>query len=218
MSCKLIRLPRPSDERLEFRTKELLGRCVEGSVADCEDVYRSLKALFTRTARRVAHEFGAPDDTDDLVQEIYLKLTGSRETITRLLPDDEGSAQGYLAILAANAARDWYRAKGAAKRGDAATRSLDDSTRNISRALGHAPSVERHILLQQIEEALEGDSHEKTVFRLFYRQGLAAREIADLPAVGLTAKGVESLLQRMGGRIKNKLGVGEGKTSKGASP
>ena len=38
---------------------------------------------------------------------------------------------------------------------------------------------------------------DRAIFWLYYRQGLTAEEIAGLPAVTLSAKGVESVLRRV---------------------
>jgi RNA polymerase sigma-70 factor (ECF subfamily) len=38
---------------------------------------------------------------------------------------------------------------------------------------------------------------DRVMFWLYYRQGYTAEEIARLPAIGLTAKGVESALRRV---------------------
>ncbi len=196
---------------MKSSTKLLFEQCAKGSAQACEEAYASVRGVFSRTARRVSFEYGSPGDTEDLVQEIYLKLSSMRDAVAQALPDDENLVQGYLAILAANAARDWYRARGAIKRGVSATNSLDGSARNIEWALGHKSPIERNILLRQIEEALPGTDRERLVFRLFYRQGFSASQIAQIPALGLTTSGVESQLHRMSQAIRAKLGLKKGK-------
>lgn len=186
-------------------TRTLFQECVRGNEDACTEAYQSLHELLARTARRVAFEYGSPGDTDEVVQEIYAKLTENRDAVTAALPDDEAAVLAYLAILAANAARDYFRAKGATKRGNGATVSYDDSQANISWALGRAPNTDREILVREIEGAMEGGEREKLVFRLFYRQGYSAAEIARIPALGLTTKGVESAIHRIAQRIRAKL-------------
>jgi RNA polymerase sigma-70 factor, ECF subfamily len=51
-------------------------------------------------------------------------------------------------------------------------------------------------------ETLERD---RIVFWLYYRQGYTAGEIAGLPAVALTVKGVESLLYRLTAALRAQL-------------
>jgi len=186
-------------------TKQLWEDCVQGSAAACEEAFASLAGLFTRMARRVAFEFQSPDETEDLVQEIYAKLLENRESIANALPAEEFAAQGYLAIMAANTARDWFRARGAKKRGRTVTGGFDDSTRNLAEVLGHQPSVEREVLLREIEAKLDGDAQERRIFRLYYQQGFTANEIAQIPALGLSVKGIESVLLRMGRRLRERL-------------
>jgi len=43
-------------------------------------------------------------------------------------------------------------------------------------------------------ETLQRD---RTIFWLYYRQGLTAKEIGALPSIGLSLKGVESTLHRL---------------------
>jgi hypothetical protein len=63
--------------------------------------------------------------------------------------------------------------------------------------------IEREILLKQIDRCLEVCSQgpeqerDRLIFWLHYQHGMSAKAIAGLPAVGLTAKGVESALLRL---------------------
>jgi RNA polymerase sigma-70 factor (ECF subfamily) len=63
--------------------------------------------------------------------------------------------------------------------------------------------MERELLLKEIDHCLEGclagpeQERDRLIFWLYYQQGLSARAIADLPTIGLTAKGVESAIFRL---------------------
>jgi|SRR5215469_2747138 len=79
--------------------------------------------------------------------------------------------------------------------------------------LGHAISeeeirttsdIQHNLLVKEIDEHLQAfDQRERTVFWLYYRYGLTAREIS--PLCGLTEKGVESLLLRMARFVRSKV-------------
>ena len=45
----------------------------------------------------------------------------------------------------------------------------------------------------------------REIFWLHYRAGLSARAIADLPEIGLTAKGVESVIMRVTKELRERL-------------
>jgi RNA polymerase sigma-70 factor (ECF subfamily) len=62
--------------------------------------------------------------------------------------------------------------------------------------------MHRSVLLAQLDEKLRSapeiiSERDRSVFWLYYLQGLTAEEIARLSAAGLTAKGVESALRRV---------------------
>jgi RNA polymerase sigma-70 factor (ECF subfamily) len=76
---------------------------------------------------------------------------------------------------------------------------------------------ERSLLLHQIVRSLPEPSRERAVFQLYFQQGYSAREIAAIPALTLTTKGVESLILRLTRQLREKLtpdeGFGFGKAS-----
>jgi len=66
-----------------------------------------------------------------------------------------------------------------------------------------AHQIEREVQLRQIEETIDLAPvesitvRERTIFRLYFRQGLTASSIASIPTVNLTTKGVESAIHRI---------------------
>ena len=46
---------------------------------------------------------------------------------------------------------------------------------------------------------------DRTIFWLYYRQGLTTKAIATLPAIGLTIKGVESTLGRLTKMVRKRM-------------
>ena len=71
--------------------------------------------------------------------------------------------------------------------------------------------MEQEILLRQIDSCLQSygegpiQERDRTVFWLYYRQGLTAKEIAALPSTGLTVKGVESAILRLKSLVREKV-------------
>jgi RNA polymerase sigma-70 factor, ECF subfamily len=185
----------------------------------CEEFFCRLHPVFERIASRVAHQFGAAPDVDDVVQEINLKFVSSGPVILPLVPAEPAAALAYFSVVAANAARDFFRARNATKRGAQQTVSLTDSIMCVMPAAGLHSAVERNLLMTQIEECLRGTRRDQIVFRLYYRQGFTAKEIAAIPALDLTVKGVESLIHRIALQIRDRIQVtGDLFSEKGDSP
>jgi DNA-directed RNA polymerase specialized sigma24 family protein len=62
--------------------------------------------------------------------------------------------------------------------------------------------MRRSVLLSELDGMLRSapeaiGERDRSLFWLYYLQGLTAEEIARLPVAGLTAKGVESVLRRV---------------------
>jgi RNA polymerase sigma-70 factor (ECF subfamily) len=191
----------------ELPLHDLLAVCLDSrDVQLWEVLVRRLQPIFARVVYRVAGSTGAAQagDVDDVVQECFLKLEGARAK-----PDGGKSrfdcpeaALAYLKVLAANTARDYVRKRNAEKRGTAKTAALDDRLGEIAGPDG--PNLDRHVLMRQIDGLL-GNPKERTIFWLYYRQGFTAKEIAGLPGIQLSAKGVESLLRRLALEIRKQL-------------
>jgi RNA polymerase sigma-70 factor (ECF subfamily) len=71
------------------------------------------------------------------------------------------------------------------------------------------------VFLNEIDEYLrqcvDGPDQERdrTIFWLYFRQGMSTKEIASLPAIGLSTKGVGSVIERLKHSIRDQiLGAG----------
>jgi RNA polymerase sigma-70 factor (ECF subfamily) len=112
---------------------------------------------------------------------------------------------GYIKTIAANVAHDYFRSMHSQKRGSGETAASfeDVELRVRSAGLGGQETIEREVLLKQIHRCLEACSagpdqeRDRLIFWLYYQHGMSAKAIASLPAVGLTAKGVESAIFRL---------------------
>jgi RNA polymerase sigma-70 factor (ECF subfamily) len=155
-----------------------------------------------RIASRVARQFGVVTEADDIVQEISLKMLSSGQVILALLPKHPTETLAYVSVLSANVARDFFRARHASKRGAERTISLDESLARVTSVIGMRDSIDQVLLMSQIESRLPEDRREQMVFRLYYRQGFTAKEIAAIPALNLTVKGVESMIYRVSQHVR----------------
>jgi RNA polymerase sigma-70 factor (ECF subfamily) len=65
--------------------------------------------------------------------------------------------------------------------------------------------------LSQIDEHLKhclsgpDQKRDRTIFWLYFRQGMSTREIASLPGIGLGTKGVGSVIERMKHSIRDQI-------------
>ena len=155
---------------------------------------------------RTALRWGDPSRIDDLVQDTYLKLCSNGARILREFEFRHADALfGFLKVVAANVVNDHFKLLNRVKR-DAGHRSEEPGGLESIPATNPADPLwptERDILLNEIDDLLRrraseaGHERDRTIFWLYYRQGLSARAIASIPSVGLSTKGVESAIVRL---------------------
>jgi RNA polymerase sigma-70 factor (ECF subfamily) len=141
---------------------------------------------------------------DDLVQDTYVKLCADNLAALRRFRGGRPEALvAYLRAVACSVTRDYLRAEVTAKRGAGRIDALDETSVAIADASAAGESLDRQLLFAQLDRWLttEGDEatgrRDRWIFWLYYRHGLTAKAIAAIPAVGLTAKGVESTIHRL---------------------
>jgi RNA polymerase sigma-70 factor (ECF subfamily) len=196
--------------------EELIRACIEDDdAAAWEEFVRRFRPVIAGTVMRTVHRFGdsAPELIDDLVQETYLKICANRCRILReFKPEFSEAIFGWLKTVAFSVTQDYFRGGLAAKRG-AGRRETTLASYAGSAVSGREglPQIERQILLRQIDEHLPDASEPATrerdrqIFWLYYRHGMTARAIAAIPGIGLTQKGVESVIQRLTNHIRHRL-------------
>jgi RNA polymerase sigma-70 factor (ECF subfamily) len=189
---------------------ELFSICARGGdSASWQEFIRRFNPVIARTVLRVAMRHGSTHSSliDDLVQDTYLKIcTDQCKLLRTFTPQGPESAFGFLKVVSARVAQDFFKSRLAEKR---APESRADSLEEMSTPtapplsnsnLNHA---ERAVLISQIDSKLKDIlpanelQRSRTVFWLYYRSGFTANAIASLPTIGLTTKGVESLLLRV---------------------
>jgi RNA polymerase sigma-70 factor (ECF subfamily) len=177
---------------------------------------RRYHPVLTAAAIRVSRQWGrgGPDEIDDIVQEIYLRMCADRARILTNFRDPRSEAMfGYLKVVATNVAHDFFRRRSAAKRGAEKTASVEEAAdlpapfQDMNRRLS---LVEIDGMLMAQTKQRDNGSRDRAVFRLYYRHGLTAQAIAELPGIGLNSKGVEGVLHRLTKAIRQGFGEAQG--------
>ena len=159
------------------------------------------------TVLRTASLWGEPSRSlvEDLVQMTYLKLweDGCRHLRDFAVQYPE-AILGYLKKTAANATHDYFKhLHSQSAGGDQAHVSTSDVDPEANHEVDGSPErIAFQVFLEQIDgylKRLRGPDQERdrTIFWLYFRQGMSAKEIASLPTVGLGAKGVGSVIERL---------------------
>jgi len=197
---------------------ELFSICAHGGdVASWQEFVRRFNPVIARSVIRVVLRHGTADKSliDDLMQETYLKICASQCKLLRtFVPQQADSAFGFLKVVAASVAHDFFKSRLAVKRATESTAgSIEESsfTSRFESTKNTLNATERAVLIEQIDRTLSvvvppGElQRARTIFWLYYRSGFTASAIAALPALDLTTKGVESLLFRLTRLLREKI-------------
>ncbi len=175
-------------------------------------VARPIRLIITRTASR----WGSPSRSlvEDLIQSTYLKLW---EGGCRLLRDfaiqHPEAILGYLKKTAANVAHDHFKhGHCQSSGGDQPHISTTDVDLEAGREVqGNHEKIAFGVFLHEIDEHLQrclngpDQERDRTIFWLYFRQGMSTKEIASLPSIGLGAKGVGSVIERLKHGIRDQI-------------
>jgi RNA polymerase sigma-70 factor (ECF subfamily) len=151
---------------------------------------------------------------EDLIQMTYLKLwAGGRHLLRDFAVERPEAILGYLKRTAANATHDYFKHdRSQLSGGDrlhVSTSDVDPEAGEESH--GSQDKIAWGVLLNEIDEHLKrcltGDDQERdrTIFWLYFRQGMSTKEIASLPSIGLGVKGVGSVIERLKHLIRNQI-------------
>jgi RNA polymerase sigma-70 factor (ECF subfamily) len=174
--------------------------------------HRLIATVILRTASRLGDS--SKQTVDDLIQETYLKLCADDFRILRTFEQQHPDAfTGYIKVVTANVVRDHFKSAHTKKRGAGHLEQIEEDFVPIAGedSAGSPKSIERAILIQEITRHLDiciaGPDQERNrqIFWLHYRAGLSARAIADLPGIGITTKGVESIILRITKELRERM-------------
>lgn len=163
-----------------------------------------IAAMVIRTLRPAA-EF-SKELADDLIQETYLRICNSGALKT-FQADDPKAIYGLLQSIAYSVVQDYYRSARARKRGGGMVHVSIDHPEQSPDSSGKE-RMERDVLLREVGECIEQiapEGRDRNIFWLYYRHGLTSEAIARLPGIGLSSKGVESVLHRLTREVRRQM-------------
>lgn len=167
-------------------------------------VRRPLRQIITRTAALWGKT--SPSLVDDLIQSTYLKLwEGGRILLQEFASQYPEAILGYLMKTAANLAHDHFRRIRNQSSGGSQPHvsTADVEPEAHAEVYGGYDAITREIFLREIDELLQScmtgpdQQRDRTIFWLYFRQGMTNQEIASLPGIGIGAKGVGSVIERL---------------------
>jgi RNA polymerase sigma-70 factor (ECF subfamily) len=160
------------------------------------------------TVMRTASLWGEPSRSlvEDLVQVTYLKLWEDGCGLLRDFAIQHPEAiLGYIKKTAANLTHDYFKhIHSQSSGGDkphVSTSDVEPEAGNEDH--GSQETIAFGVLLSEIDEHLKrgvaglDQERDRTIFWLYFRQGMSTKEIASLPTIGLGAKGVGSVIERL---------------------
>jgi RNA polymerase sigma-70 factor (ECF subfamily) len=197
--------------------EELIRACAQSNDAAIWDefVSRFHKPISISVVRTAQQWGGASQSTvEDLIQETYIKLCANQcSLLLNFATQHPEAIVGYIKTTAVNVAHDHFKALRSQKRGlgeaAQAIEDIDPESRTLD--LGSRDSIEREVLLKEIDRVLEsclkGPDRERDtlIFWLHYQQGMSAKSIATLPTITLSSKGVESVIYKLTRLIREEL-------------
>jgi RNA polymerase sigma-70 factor (ECF subfamily) len=151
---------------------------------------------------------------EDLIQTTYLKLwDGGRLLLSDFAAQRPEAILGYLKKTAANATHDYFKHTHSQQfGGDKPHVSTSDiDLEAADEFYGGQEKISRNVFLNEIDEHLKrcltgpDQERDRMIFWLYFRQGMSTKEIASLPAVGLGAKGVGSVIERLKHLIRDQI-------------
>jgi len=172
-----------------------------------EEFVGILMPVVALSVRRVCFQYNdvSAATVNEIVQEVFLKLCENDRRVLRKFEDrGQDSFLKLLRVIAVTVATDHFRKTRAEKRGGLAQTAQVDTHLPFSELpdARATQAVEWPTLIGQIDGYLwlypqAVNKRDRNLFWLYYRHGLTAEAISRIPAIGLSAKGVESALGRM---------------------
>lgn len=191
----------------DLSPEHLLSACIDApNPSAWEEFIRRFRPLIAGVVANTTGRAGISDmlTIEDLVQEILLKLCSDDCRLLRQFASKSpGSVFSYFKVIAINHVRDRFRTELRQRRylGSKTSEVLDEG--DVVDNRWTVKRIERTVLLMEIERGLDAvlvdpnKERDRAIFSLYYRQGFTANDIAALPGIDLTVKGVESTLARL---------------------
>ena len=186
---------------------QILDRCLHGGRQECWELFVACaQPLIASSLQRALSRARFVDRhlVDDLIQETFLKLWAHDFRALRNFRggQDPFALQAYLRTVAASTALDHFRTQAAQKRPRVSV-SLDDVVQAASENLLEE-KIGRKMLLERVNNCLSKQKdRDRRIFWLYHRHGFTPKAISELPGIGIGAGGVETLLYRLTGLVRD---------------
>lgn len=188
--------------------EKVLEACANLKSAPWLDFFSCFHQEITKTVLRQTSKWcrATPEIVEDLVQETYFRLADpARQIIASFRPRGPGSAKAFIHTIAKHIVIDFFKSQFTEKHGAGITVPTTEETDAVVHqgASGTQDYLDRQVLLNQIDQCLQAleknatAERDRRIFWYYYRIGMSAREIAELPDIALGAKGVETVILRL---------------------
>jgi RNA polymerase sigma-70 factor, ECF subfamily len=193
----------------EADARSVINSCLDsGGQEAWTHFVRLFQPLIVSVILRIVRRNGdiSPAIADDLVQETYLRLCRDNcKALREFEHRHEHAIFGFIKVVAGSVALDYVRARSAEKRLGESQDSNNEAMDSVP-----APAVDIHEAIQMNEisalvDRIAQSDRDRSVFWLYYRHGYTARDIAGIPNIDLTAKGVESLILRLTRALRSQM-------------
>lgn len=193
---------------------DLIQSCLNSDDDAWREFMRRYNHVISLTVLRTAARWGTNSKSvlQDLIQDTYLKLCDQQFKLLRGFEfRGEDSIFCFLKAVTANVVHDHFRSVNAKKRGAQLMVDLEELYDSSSHDMPGSPDdMQGSVLRNEVGRVLDemdgpDTERDRNIFWLYYRQGFAANEIAELPGIRLSAKGVESALNRLAKFVKKRL-------------
>src|SRR5215831_12771952 len=185
--------------------KDIVFLCAGPSDEEAwEEFVSRVKMPISYIIRRTASLWGEPSRSlvEDLTQVTYLKLwEGGRSLLRDFAIQRPEAILGYL-----------KHSHSQSSGGDIPHVSTVDVDPEAGKEVhGSQERIAFEVFLTEIDEQLKrcvngpDQERDRMIFWLYFRQGMSTKEIASLPTIGLGAKGVGSVIERLKHAIRDQI-------------
>lgn len=187
----------------------LITRCIDRDPTAWGELLELHRPMILRVLVRAVGSLD-PAVVTDLEQELYLRLLAHDcEALRGLRGAGAAALRGFLCTTALNLARDQRRRLGVRRvmvAGDleALVGDLADPGETQDRTVERRERT--RLVLEAVERVIKGPQAERDrlIFKAHFVDGLSASEVASM-GVGLTQKGVETVIFRLVARVRDAL-------------
>lgn len=187
----------------------LIAQCSGASSKEYLDaLIRRLQPLVAGVATRtlLRHGRNDPEMVRDLCQETFIKLLGGQFNLrARAAGRSDGQIVSLIKTTTTNLVLDALRAL-----------KPDVSFDEVLMRDDYNEKMETAVLIREVDATLQSllppptAKRDYRIFWFYHRHRMSAREIALLPGIGLSVKGVESVIFRLTADVKAAIGKRKG--------